>query len=85
MVGDLFYLVVRPLEGGEVGITCTVNGFYRNDSSEKSTFSPGPSQQKSPCFSYTLVGTLYQLSQSFGKNLEKYLNSILITEPYFLT
>lgn len=85
MVGDLFYLVVRPLEGGEIGITSSVNGFFRNDSQEKVHFAPGPSQSRNPCFSFTLVGTLYQLSPSFGKNLEKYLNSILITEPYFLT
>jgi hypothetical protein len=25
------------------------------------------------------------VSPKFGKNLEKYLNSILATEPYFLT
>lgn len=85
MVGDLFYLVLRPIEGGEVGITCSVNGFFRNDSVEKSSFQPGPSQQRNPCFSYTLVGTIYQVSPGFGKNLEKYLNSILVTEPYFLT
>lgn len=85
MVGDLFYLVLRPIEGGEVGITCSVNGFFRNDSVEKQAFQPGPSQQRSPCFSYTLVGTIYQVSPGFGKNLEKYLNSILVTEPYFLT
>lgn len=32
MAGDLFYLVVRTLEspGVEHGITCCVNGFYRN-------------------------------------------------------
>jgi hypothetical protein len=28
---------------------------------------------------------LFQLSSSFGRNLEIYLNSILKTEPYFLT
>lgn len=85
LVGDLFYLVVKTLEGAEHGITCSVNGFYRNDNVEKGTFSPGPSQTRAPCMSYTLVGCLYQLSPSFGKNLEKYFNSILSTEPYFLT
>jgi hypothetical protein len=85
MVGDLFYLVVKTLDSGEHGITCNVNGFYRNDSIEKSNFAPGPSTQRNPCYSYTLVGTIHQLSPSFGKNLEKYFNSILATEPYFLT
>jgi protein TIF31 len=85
LVGDLFYLVVKTLEGSEFGITSSVNGFYRNDNTEKGAFSPGPSQTKAPCMSYTLVGCLYQLSPSFGKNLEKYFNSILSTEPYFLT
>ena len=85
MVGDLFYLVVKTVDSGEHGITCSVNGFYRNDNVEKQHFSPGPSTTRSPCLSYTLVGCLYQLSPSFGKNLEKYFNSILTTEPYFLT
>jgi hypothetical protein len=85
MVGDLFYLVVKTLDSGEHGITCNVNGFYRNDSVERGNFAPGPSTHRAPCYSYTLVGTLHQLSPSFGKNLEKYFNSILATEPYFLT
>lgn len=85
MVGDLFYLVVRTLDAGDCGITCSVNGFYRNDNQEKQHFSPGPSTTRAPCASYTLVGCLYQLSASFGKNLERYFNSILATEPYFLT
>jgi len=49
MVGDLFYLVVRTLDSGEFGLTCNVNGFYRNDSQEKSHFSPGPSTTRTPC------------------------------------
>ncbi len=83
--GDLFYLTVRTLDsaGAELGITCTVNGFFHNQCSA-STFNPLPSKTN-PCFSYTLVGCLYQLSSSFGRNLEIYLNSILRTEPYFLT
>ena len=85
MVGDLFYLVVRTLDNGDHGITCSVNGFYRNDNSEKSHFAPRPSKSRNPCTSFTLVGCLYQLSPAFGKNLEKYINSILATEPYFLT
>lgn len=35
MVGDLFYLTAKTLEGVDVSITCSVNGFYRNDSIEK--------------------------------------------------
>lgn len=35
MAGDLFYLTVRTLDAGEHGITCTVNGFYKNDNIEK--------------------------------------------------
>lgn len=85
MVGDLFYLTVKTLDTGDHGITCSVNGFFRNDNIEKQVFSPGPSTKNSPCFSYTLVGCLYQLSPAFGKNLEQYINSILATEPYFLT
>ena len=85
LAGDLFYLVVKTLDHGEVGVTCCVNGFYKNDIVEKQLFSPGPSSKANPCYSYTLVGCLYQISQQFGKNLEVYLDSILNTEPYFLT
>ena len=57
--GDLFYLTVRTLDsaGAELGITCTVNGFFHNQSSA-STFNPLPSKTN-PCFSYTLVGCLH--------------------------
>jgi hypothetical protein len=84
--GDIFYLTVRLLENPsyEHGITCTTNGFFRNDSGH-TTFSPEPSTKASPCFSYTLVGCLVQLSPSFAKNLEIYIKSILNTEPFFLT
>lgn len=84
--GDIFYLTVRTLENPayEHGITCTVNGFYRNESTQNQ-FNPLPSTKSSPCFSYTLVGCLNQLSPTFGKNLEIYFNSILNTEPFFMT
>ncbi len=85
LVGDLFYLTVKTIDTGDHGITCSVNGFYKNDSIEKQVFSPGPSTKHSACFSYTLVGCLYQLSSQFGANLEQYIKSILATEPYFLT
>lgn len=38
LVGDLFYLVVKTLDHGDIGITCCVNGFYRNDNIEKQQF-----------------------------------------------
>ena len=87
MQGDLFYLVVRTLENPsvEVGITCSVNGFYRNESSERVSFSPAPAQRSSACFSYTLAGCLNQLSATFGRNLQTYLSSILKCEPYFIS
>jgi protein TIF31 len=82
--GDLFYLTVRTLDSAsEFGITCTANGFYHNRSVGQS-FNPAPNATN-PCFSYSLVGCIHQMSASFGKNLEIYLNSILKTDPYFLT
>jgi hypothetical protein len=82
--GDLFYLNVRTLDSAsEFGITCTANGFYHNRSIGQS-FNPAPNTTN-PCFSYSLVGCIHQMSASFGKNLEVYLNSILKTDPYFLT
>ena len=82
--GDLFYLSVRTLDSpAEFGLTCTANGFFHN-SSTASTFNPAPAKT-SACFSYTLVGCIHQLSASFGRNLETYLNSILRTDAYFLT
>ena len=85
MMGDLFYLTVKTLAHREQGITCCSNGFYRNDNIEKTQFSPDPTKKGNPCFSYTLVGCLHQMSPLFGKNLNTYINSILQTEPYFLT
>jgi hypothetical protein len=81
------YLTVKTLDNGEHGITCSTNGFYKNENAERSTFNPAPSTRFNNrfCFSYTLVGLLYQLSPQFGKNLQVYLNSVLKTEPYFLT
>lgn len=85
MLGELFYLHIKTLDNGDHGVTCCVNGFYKNDNVEKQVFSPGPSSKSSPCFSYTLVECLILLSPAFGQNLEKYINSILATEPYCLT
>lgn len=84
--GDIFYLSVRTLENPtfEHGITCTVNGFFKNDSTQNH-FNPLPSTKTSPCYSYTLVGCLHHLSSTFGKTLEIYLNSILNTEAFFMT
>ena len=87
MQGDLFYLVVKTLENPshEHVITCSINGFFKNDSTEKGTFNPGPTSRGNPCFSYSLVGTLHQLSGAFSVNLQLLLNSILQTDPYFIT
>jgi protein TIF31 len=85
MVGDIFYLSVKSIEGVECGITCSSNGFFKNNSIEKQHFNPTPFTKGNPCYSYTLVGCLNQISKQFGKNLEIYINSILKTEPYFLT
>jgi hypothetical protein len=86
MQGDLFYLVVRTLENPttEHVITCCVNGFYKNESAEKGAFNPAPFARGSACFSYSLVGTLCQLSPAFAANVQILLNSILQTDPYFL-
>ena len=64
MAGDLFYLTVRTLENPSIEhcITCCVNGFYKNDSTERLTFNPAPSTRGNPCYSYTLAGCLNQLS-----------------------
>lgn len=89
--GDLFYLTVKTTDVGERGVTCSVNGFFVNDSVEKSTFSPAPSTRKSqngksnPAFSYTLIGCLNQISPAFSKNLETYVNQLISAEQYFLT
>jgi len=87
MQGDLFYLAIRTLENPnqEQVITCSVNGFYKNDSTEKGSFNPNPTTRSNPCYSYSLVGCLAQLSQSFATNLQTLMNSILETDAYFLT
>ena len=87
MAGDIFYLTVRTLENPSQDhvLTCSVNGFYKNDSNERVQFNPLPSQRGNPCFSYTLAGCLNQLSASFTRNLQTYMSSILKTEPYFIS
>lgn len=87
MTGDIFYLTVRTMENPsyEHCITCSVNGFYKNDSSERVSFSPSPSTRSNPCFSYTLAGCLNQLSGLFTRNLQTYMKSILHCEPYFIS
>jgi len=57
--GDIFYLVVKTLENPvyEHGITCTVNGFFRNESTQ-TAFSPLPSTKQGACYSYSLAGCL---------------------------
>lgn len=87
MAGDIFYLTVRTLENPsyEHCVTVSVNGFYKNDSTERVSFNPLPSTRANPCFSYTLAGCLNQLSGSFTKNLQGYLGSILKCEPYFIS
>jgi protein TIF31 len=35
LAGDLFYLTIKTVEGNEVGVTSSTNGFYRNDNIEK--------------------------------------------------
>jgi hypothetical protein len=86
MLGDLAYINVKILEqpNAEVGITCSTNGFFRNDSSV-SGFSAAPSTRFAPCYSYTLAGCLNQVSQQFSENLQVYLKSILTSESYFLS
>jgi len=87
LAGDLVYLVVRTLENPSVeqGITCSVNGFFRNDNVERQLEQPLPSQKSNPCFSYSLAGCVNQMSPSFGRNLQTYLASILKCEPYFIS
>jgi len=58
MEGDIFYLNVQTLDCGEHGITCSISGFFKNDSIEKVSFSPEPSKKHNPCFSYSLFGTI---------------------------
>lgn len=60
MAGDIFYLTVRTLENPsqEHCLTCSVNGFYKNDSNERVLFNPLPYSRGNPCFSYTLAGCL---------------------------
>ena len=85
MQGDLMYLMVKFVDGSEVGVTCCINGFYRNDSSEKSRYDPTPTTRGKPCFATTLAGCLYQVNQNFARNLESHLNAVLAAEPYLLT
>jgi len=79
------YLTVRTLEqpNSEQGITCSVNGFYKNDSLG-ARFSPEPNTSNA-CFSYTLAGCIHQISNQFSEKFQLFLGSILHCEAYFIT
>jgi len=65
--GDLFYLEIETLENHTHYITCSVQGFFVN-SSTQSTFNPSPShplEAESNQPSYTLIELLNKLSPTF--------------------
>ena len=57
--GDLFYLVVKTLEGNTVHITAVPSGFYVNKTVDD-VFDPSPAEISHK--GYTLIDTLKQVS-----------------------
>lgn len=80
--GDLLYIKIKTLEGGEHVITCNSRGFYVNNSVENLSFDPSPSQKVNPCFSHSLVGLMYQLSDKFSERIEEHINKLLRADPF---
>jgi hypothetical protein len=75
--GDILYLEVVTLEGKLINISCHERGFFINNSAN-GVFNSSPAQI--PCFSYTLVGTLSQISGMFKENFSKLVSQILDVE-----
>ena len=85
MKGDLLYIKIKTLEGGEHVITCNSRGFYINNSVGDTVFDPIPTQRINPCYSHSLVGLLHQLSDRFSKKIEEHVNKIVSADPFWIS
>jgi hypothetical protein len=76
--GDLQYFEVSILEEKNIFITSSEKGYYINQSTNLE-FNNKPAQI--PCFSFTLVGVLSQISQMFKDNFTKLISQSLNNDP----
>jgi hypothetical protein len=79
-IGDIQYFEVNTLEGKNIFITSSEKGFFINQSTSLE-FNNKPAQN--PCFSFTLVGVLSQISQIFKDNFTKLISQSLNNDPCF--
>jgi hypothetical protein len=77
---DLQYFEVNTLEGKNIFITSSEKGFFINQSTSLE-FNKNPAQI--PCFSFTLVGVLAQISQLFKDNFTKLISQTLNNDPSY--
>lgn len=80
--GDLQYFEVSTLEGKIFYITSSEKGYFINNSTS-TEFSNFPSNL--PCFSYTLVGVLSQISPLFKDNFTKLISQSINIDPSFFS
>ena len=78
--GDLQYFEINTLEGKVYFITSSEKGFFINQSTSLE-FNNKPAQL--PCFSFTLVGVLAQISPLFKDNFTKLISQSLNNDPSF--
>ena len=76
--GDLQYFEVSILEEKNIFITSSEKGYFINQSTNLE-FNNKPAQI--PCFSFTLVGVLSQISQMFKDNFTKLISQSLNNDP----
>ncbi|KAM4726274.1 clustered mitochondria protein homolog [Anableps anableps] len=79
MHGDLMYINILTMEERELSITCSMRGFYLNQSTAFN-FNPKPGAPKILC--HSLVELLSQLSPTFKKNFTALQKRRVYQHPY---
>ena len=80
--GDLQYFEINTLEGKQIFITSSEKGFFINQSTSLE-FSSKSAQI--PCYSFTLVGVLAQISPMFKDNFTKLISQSLNIDPSYFS
>eukprot|EP01132_Coremiostelium_polycephalum_P009177 gene9177-11250_t len=79
LCGDLFYLDITLLEGTQICVTASIDGFFVNQSTT-TTFNPLPSSRS--LHSHCLHQVLNQISRKFRSGLNGILSNISTLHPF---
>ncbi|CAJ0921058.1 14866_t:CDS:10 [Entrophospora sp. SA101] len=79
--GDLLFLSVTIIEGDNLHITASINGFYINKSTMKS-FDPNPKSELQVYHAHSLVNLLQEVSPTFRKNFKELQEFNVMHHPF---